>query len=200
MARTSGPRDGGQLRLDHVTAGNFAWSMTTARYRYGAEDVYPSLRVAHSKNQDSSSTRNLGRPISVNAAGLAESIDPILKDRRYLDFTIQEPKTPQTATLIIDDQPDSGPDEPEFKEAQITHHTTLRQYEEVYPPDLAKSEALQLTPPQIILQPYQYIDMMPSKGIRNAVIDALEIWYHVPEDSLAVIREIVNTLHSSSLM
>lgn len=41
---------------------------------------------------------------------------------------------------------------------------------------------------------------MPSKGVRNSVIDGLEMWYQVPERSLAIIREIVNLLHSSSLM
>lgn len=59
---------------------------------------------------------------------------------------------------------------------------------------------LWLTISQIILQPYQYLEMMPSKGVRNAVIDGLEVWYHVPERSLAVIRDIVKLLHSSSLM
>lgn len=52
----------------------------------------------------------------------------------------------------------------------------------------------------MILQPQAYLEMMPSKGVRNAVIDGLEVWYQVPEKSLAVIREIVNLLHSSSLM
>ena len=42
--------------------------------------------------------------------------------------------------------------------------------------------------------------MMPSKDVRNAVIDGLEAWYHVPEKSLRVIRDIVTMLHSSSLM
>jgi hypothetical protein len=41
---------------------------------------------------------------------------------------------------------------------------------------------------------------MPSKGFRNAVIDGLEVWYQVPEKSLNVIRQVINLLHSSSLM
>ena len=41
---------------------------------------------------------------------------------------------------------------------------------------------------------------MPSKGIRNSAIDALDAWYHVPEKSLITIREIISMLHSCSLM
>ena len=41
---------------------------------------------------------------------------------------------------------------------------------------------------------------MPSKGVRNSAIDALEAWYHVPERSLIIIRDIVSMLHSCSLM
>ena len=52
----------------------------------------------------------------------------------------------------------------------------------------------------MILQSYRYIESLPSKGIRNAVIDGLETWYDVPEKSLKVIREVVGLLHNSSLM
>lgn len=59
---------------------------------------------------------------------------------------------------------------------------------------------LKLTIAQIVLQPQHYLESMPSKGVRNSVIDGLEMWYQVPERSLAIIREIVNLLHTSSLM
>lgn len=35
--------------LELVTAGNFAWSMTTARYDLNGEDAYPTLRSKHQK-------------------------------------------------------------------------------------------------------------------------------------------------------
>ena len=53
---------------------------------------------------------------------------------------------------------------------------------------------------QTVLEPYHYLESMPSKGVRNAAIDGLEAWYQVPEKSLETIRYIINTLHSSSLM
>ena len=46
--------------LDDVTAGNFAWSMTTARYHEDAENAYPGLRV---ENTDLFLNGDFGKPI-----------------------------------------------------------------------------------------------------------------------------------------
>ena len=53
---------------------------------------------------------------------------------------------------------------------------------------------------QAALEPREYIESLPSKGIRNSAIDAMEVWYQVPDKSLTTIRNIINTLHNSSLM
>lgn len=53
---------------------------------------------------------------------------------------------------------------------------------------------------QVILAPVEYLTSMPSKGVRNAAIDALNVWFQVPNEPLNVIKPIVNLLHSSSLM
>jgi predicted secreted protein len=55
--------------LDNVTAGNFVWSMTTARYHTDVEDSYPGLRKAHLEKDTSDKVDSLSIPISVNAAG-----------------------------------------------------------------------------------------------------------------------------------
>ncbi|KAI0126433.1 isoprenoid synthase domain-containing protein [Xylariales sp. AK1849] len=125
--------------LDLVTAGNFAWSMTTARYRLGGEDAYPALRAAHLLSEEPDAIDSLCHPISISAANLAKTTDLVLKKHRYMDMNM-------------------------------------------------------------ILQLQHYIESMPSKGVRNSVIDGLEMWYQVPENSLAVNRKIVGLLHSSSLM
>lgn len=41
---------------------------------------------------------------------------------------------------------------------------------------------------------------MPSKGVREKLIDSLNIWFQIPEESLKVIKDIVDLLHTSSLM
>lgn len=73
--------------LDRVTAGNFAWSMTTARYRLDAEDAYPALQAAQGKNPESSIVDSLSQPISLNAANMAKKMDLVLKERKYMDMT-----------------------------------------------------------------------------------------------------------------
>ncbi|KAJ6116003.1 hypothetical protein N7523_006420 [Penicillium sp. IBT 18751x] len=55
-------------------------------------------------------------------------------------------------------------------------------------------------PNQVILEPYDYIDSLPSKRIRDLAIDALDLWYKVPEDAVATIKAVINLLHNSSLM
>ncbi|KAK6496867.1 hypothetical protein TWF481_001849 [Arthrobotrys musiformis] len=53
---------------------------------------------------------------------------------------------------------------------------------------------------EITLEPSDYIASMPSKGIRNVAIDALDIWYMVPQRSLEIIKNIISMLHTSSLI
>lgn len=59
--------------LDLVTAGNFAWSMTTARYHQSAEDGYPSLRTKHHELLTDPAADSLNKPISQSAEDLANS-------------------------------------------------------------------------------------------------------------------------------
>ncbi|KAK6538188.1 hypothetical protein TWF694_011070 [Orbilia ellipsospora] len=55
-------------------------------------------------------------------------------------------------------------------------------------------------PDKVVLEPYRYISSLPSKKIRHLAIDALDIWYIVPQRSLEIIKNVIDTLHSSSLI
>ncbi|KAJ4387227.1 hypothetical protein N0V93_007816 [Gnomoniopsis smithogilvyi] len=48
--------------------------------------------------------------------------------------------------------------------------------------------------------PYDYIASMPSKGVRDQFIDALNEWLHVPEEKVLKIKDAIRTLHNSSLL
>lgn len=48
--------------------------------------------------------------------------------------------------------------------------------------------------------PSTYISSMPSKGVRQALIDALNTWLCVPAGPLSTITSIVNMLHNASLI
>jgi geranylgeranyl pyrophosphate synthase len=48
--------------------------------------------------------------------------------------------------------------------------------------------------------PYDYITSLPSKGVRDVFIDALNIWLDVPESIVSHIKSLGRRLHSASLM
>ncbi|CDM32996.1 hypothetical protein DTO013E5_5797 [Penicillium roqueforti] len=51
-----------------------------------------------------------------------------------------------------------------------------------------------------VLNPYTYINSLPSKNVRQTMIAALNSWYKVPVKSLLIIEGAVNFLHNSSLL
>jgi hypothetical protein len=51
-----------------------------------------------------------------------------------------------------------------------------------------------------VLNPYTYINSLPSKNVRQTLIAALNSWYKVPVKSLLIIEGAVNFLHNSSLL
>ncbi|POS72147.1 polyprenyl synthetase [Diaporthe helianthi] len=53
---------------------------------------------------------------------------------------------------------------------------------------------------EIIMAPYRYLTSMPSKGIRDLFITALNWWLQVPEAELLAIKDVISYLHQSSLM
>ncbi|KAM0347287.1 hypothetical protein ACHAPU_004806 [Fusarium lateritium] len=168
--------------LDNVTSGNFVWSMTTARYKAGAEDPYPALWKRCSNMADGDA-KSLGRPISVNAEATADMIDVVLHDRPYLDLNNKESSPEDSEVTTDDDEPRAEvDDDDDSPKSQLGKTFSISQYEEM------------------ILQPQKYLEMMPSKNFRNSVIDGLEVWYQVPEKSLGIIRNIINLIHSASLM
>ena len=48
--------------------------------------------------------------------------------------------------------------------------------------------------------PFDYITSLPSKGVRDTFIDALNIWLNVPETVVSRIKSLGNRLHAASLM
>jgi ophiobolin F synthase len=58
----------------------------------------------------------------------------------------------------------------------------------------------QLLGPEHVNAPFDYITSLPSKGVRDTFIDALNIWLDVPESIASRIKSIGNRLHAASLM
>ncbi|CCF32910.1 geranylgeranyl pyrophosphate synthase [Colletotrichum higginsianum] len=55
-------------------------------------------------------------------------------------------------------------------------------------------------PDHPVMAPFKYIASLPSKGVRDTFIDALNWWLKVPDDSLLSIKTVISMLHDSSLM
>ncbi|GLB12133.1 terpene cyclase [Aspergillus tubingensis] len=51
-----------------------------------------------------------------------------------------------------------------------------------------------------LIGPAEYIASLPSKGVREAFIDALNVWLALPDRFVSVIKTIAKTLHNASLM
>ncbi len=53
---------------------------------------------------------------------------------------------------------------------------------------------------EILLLPFQYIASLPGKQIRSKLIHALNEWLKVDEEKLEKISEIIELLHTASLL
>ncbi|RKO85719.1 geranylgeranyl diphosphate synthase 1, isoform CRA_a [Blyttiomyces helicus] len=53
---------------------------------------------------------------------------------------------------------------------------------------------------KILLEPYQYLRDHPGKEIRTRLVAAFGLWMSVPQDALDTIREVVEMLHTASLL
>ncbi|KUL83692.1 hypothetical protein ZTR_07521 [Talaromyces verruculosus] len=62
---------------------------------------------------------------------------------------------------------------------------------------LQHSEAF---PSDVVETPYHYICSLPSKGVRDRFIDAMNHWFEVPRGTLDEVKKVINTLHNSSLI
>lgn len=50
------------------------------------------------------------------------------------------------------------------------------------------------------MAPFEYIKSLPSKGVRDKLIDALNVWMQVSLEDLAIIKSVVADVHNLSLM
>jgi geranylgeranyl diphosphate synthase type 3 len=64
----------------------------------------------------------------------------------------------------------------------------------------AKAPAWSADNERVLLGPYDYLTTVPGKEIRSAFIDAFNAWLKVPEESLKLIKLIVQQLHTASLL
>ncbi|SGY33394.1 BQ5605_C002g01491 [Microbotryum silenes-dioicae] len=53
---------------------------------------------------------------------------------------------------------------------------------------------------RILVEPYTYLASVPGKEVRSALMDAFNAWIQVPAEDLAVVKKLVEMLHTASLL
>jgi len=53
---------------------------------------------------------------------------------------------------------------------------------------------------QVLLEPYKYLLEIPGKGVRSRLILAFNQWLQIDKTSLTAISEIIDMLHTASLL
>lgn len=77
---------------------------------------------------------------------------------------------------------------------------TTMNYENLLESLKERAPSWNATQEQILLEPYDYLISIPGKEVRSALIDAFNVWLQVPSDNLAMIKKVVQMLHTASLM
>jgi geranylgeranyl diphosphate synthase type 3 len=51
-----------------------------------------------------------------------------------------------------------------------------------------------------LLEPFEYLKQIPGKDVRGLLIDCFQQWLQAPEEKIAMIKDIVDSLHNASLL
>jgi geranylgeranyl pyrophosphate synthase len=76
----------------------------------------------------------------------------------------------------------------------------LEQYANMWENKPAGAQARDMDYDRILLEPYNYLMEVPGKNVRSVLIHAFNKWLRIPSDKLAAIEEVVNMLHTASLL
>ncbi|KAF3919199.1 Dimethylallyltranstransferase [Arthrobotrys entomopaga] len=67
-------------------------------------------------------------------------------------------------------------------------------------PSQVKQETTVSLGDELLLAPYDYLTSIPSKGVRETFVDALDLFYTLPAETLTQIKSIGRILHTASIM
>ncbi|KAL2139942.1 hypothetical protein VTI28DRAFT_4454 [Corynascus sepedonium] len=172
--------------LSYQVSGNVVWSLKCPRYhpeyRYdpnlGIEDEQTSkVRGANNGGEALQESENepRSRQLSVTSSGSRDS-------DAHTQYSWDRDSVSSSRTSSMSGTR-AGEDESEDKS---TPHVSLPSA------GLLGLEHLEA--------PFTYVQSMPSKGVRDALADALNLWAGLPETAVTRIKKVINDLHTASLM
>ncbi|KAK6530245.1 hypothetical protein TWF694_003609 [Orbilia ellipsospora] len=168
----------------YVAAGTVVWTMQNPRYRLreGETPFFP--KPEHKIADLPRKTRVTNGVVGKTANGDTKTQNTKSKGtKRALDYNGAEREfNPINSKRVrLDENIDGDSDKPKVTSPWLRN----------YPEQI---------PDKITLEPFEYVKSLPSKGVRDAALDALDVWYRVPQKSVDKIKSIIDKLHSSSLI
>ncbi|KAJ5801567.1 uncharacterized protein N7518_003635, partial [Penicillium psychrosexuale] len=164
--------------LEHSMAGNWVWSLCVPRYFKVERNPYKD----HLEKFGSEAVRVLTPEEHLR--------DSKQETNGTKEIELQEPKSSEYNTLsqLVS-----------IRQTRLTiFQTTQQRVMSWRSTHLGIPQSMRN--PQPVLNPYTYINSLPSKNVRQTLIAALNSWYKVPVKSLLIIEGAVNFLHNSSLL
>ncbi|KAJ6257579.1 hypothetical protein Dda_7364 [Drechslerella dactyloides] len=181
--------------IDHMVSGNLVWHTGHPRYNYDADSPFcpkPEHKLRDFPLRDG---KTLGDYSTINSCSTttpseiesASAVaDHLVNGYVQKHYSEESTSSSQISENFSDESTLLTSDDESLKSQPIpspwtTHYSNLS--EEV-----------------LVLKPFEYVKSLPSKKIRHYAINALDIYYQAPQSSVDIITDIVDILHSSSLI
>jgi geranylgeranyl pyrophosphate synthase len=179
--------------LAYQVSGNVVWSLNCPRYhpRY-RYDPNAGLEDALTADRFSGGLGETHVPIEVHSArnSRGNEVEPISLQRH------QRRESTETTTTTESDDNSSVDSDISTASSRSSCGTV---YDHDHHQRKQASEPAQLDD-RHVRAPFEYITSLPSKGVRDTFVDALNVWLAIPEPTVSRIKSLGSRLHSASLM
>ncbi|OAQ61212.1 geranylgeranyl pyrophosphate synthase [Pochonia chlamydosporia 170] len=112
-------------------------------------------------------------------------------------LTCQKPsETPKNTRTATSPAPQYLPSSPTLKTTLPAGGNATQSVNKLNTPGGSTPEVIET----VVSGPYNYLKACPGKNIRKQLIMAFNIWYSVPADRLEIITNVIDILHTASLL
>jgi hypothetical protein len=155
-----------------MVVGNLVWSASSDRYSsHRNEKTHMELPVRQANHERKESTVQI----------------PVLS-----------PPTPPNDSDHEDDSSDSARTNGKQVESLEEGIKKLME-QELQSPEFSIDAAPRLGD-ELVFAPIKYLESLPSKGFREAIVDGMDGWLHLPKRSISTIKDVVKHVHTASLL
>lgn len=181
--------------LAYQISGNVVWSLNCPRY-------HPEYRYDSNENiEDSLTSKLLAAVLGVNeeTPGVVE-FEGNRDESGSAVSAFEDGYSRRSSTdtfLTVSDDDDSSIEDNASTSSSVSSYSSSSVTKEITSASITRNANLN---PRHAQAPFDYITSLPSKGVRDTFIDALNIWLNVPESVISRVKSLGNRLHAASLM